>query len=234
MRPARRSDQPVVATVLWPSRRQLRARLPRLVVGLTIISFGIALMARSGMGLSPYEVLHQGISRHSPLSLGQASIATGVLVLLLWFPLRQLPGIGTVINIVGVGIGMDAFLAVVDTPEGLLLRSLYTVTGVLVIGVGIGLYIGAGLGPGPRDGLMTGLAARGMRLWAVRLVLELSALVGGWLLDGTVGAGTVLFAVAVPFLAHVSLRWLSVADEPAAAGVPSGDGVPARPAARAE
>lgn len=203
----------IVRTVLWPTGRQLRLRLPRLLVGLTAVSFGIALMARSGMGLAPYEVLHQGIALRTRLTLGQASVVLGLVVLLLWFPLRQVPGLGTVTNVIGVGLATDAFLGVVEEPDTLVARAACTVVGVLLIGIGIGLYIGAGLGPGPRDGLMTALADRGFPVWAVRLALEASALVGGWLLGGTVGIGTLLFAVAVPFLAHGSLRLLSVADE---------------------
>ncbi|MCF6506812.1 hypothetical protein E9549_05240 [Blastococcus sp. MG754426] len=205
-------------TVLWPTRRQLRARLPRLVVGLVVIALGIALMARAGTGLPPYEVLHQGIARRTPLTLGQASILLGLLVLVLWIPLRQVPGLGTVLNVVGVGLATDAFLAVLPEADGVLERTVFTVVGVTVIGIGIGLYIGAGLGPGPRDGLMTGLAARGMPVWAARLGLESSALVGGLLLGGTVGLGTVLFAVAVPFLAHGTLRVFTVSEPAPAPG----------------
>lgn len=208
-----RRDVPIVRTVLWPTGRQLRVRLPRLLVGLIIIAFGIALMAKSGAGLSPYEVLHQGIARHTPLTLGRASIVTGLVVLLLWFPLRQSPGLGTAVNVIGVGIATDTFLALVPEPVGLAVRCGFTALGVLVIGVGIGLYIGAGLGPGPRDGLMTGLARRGFSVWRVRLALEVGALAAGWLLGGTVGPGTLLYTVAVPFLAHASLQILSVVDD---------------------
>ena len=226
-RPALPPQPGIVRTVLWPTGRQLRTRLPRLVVGLTVISLGIALMARSGAGLAPYEVFHQGLSVHTPLTLGGASIVTGVVVLLLWVPLRMAPGLGTVVNVVGVGLATDAFLAVVEEPDGPVARALFTVAGVVMIGVGIGLYIGAGLGPGPRDGLMTGLAARGWPVWAVRLTLELGALLAGWLLGGTVGVGTVLFAVAVPFLAHTSLRLLSVRDDDDDAVAATGPACPA-------
>lgn len=211
----------VVRTVLWPTARQLRTRLPRLVLGLGVIAFGLALMVRSGAGLAPYEVLHQGIANRTPLTLGQASIVLGLVVLALWVPLRQMPGLGTVLNVIGVGLGIDGFLAVVGEADGTAQRVLYTLAGVVLIGVGIGLYIGAGLGPGPRDGLMTGLAARGMRVWAVRLTLESSALVVGWLLGGTVGPGTVLFAVAVPFLVHATLPLFAVTEETATPGAPA-------------
>jgi uncharacterized membrane protein YczE len=226
-RPALQPPPRIVRTVLWPTGRQLRTRLPRLVAGLTVISLGIALMARSGTGLAPYEVFHQGLTVHTPLTLGRASIVTGVVVLLLWVPLRLVPGLGTVLNIVGVGLATDAFLAVVDEPAGALTRALFTVVGVAAIGVGIGLYIGAGLGPGPRDGLMTGLASRGWPVWAVRLVLELGALVAGWLLGGTVGVGTVLYAVTIGPLMHRTVPALRLR---AAAPVPDVGQAAGRPA----
>jgi len=203
----------VAATVLWPTRAQLRARSPRLVVGLVIIAIGVALMVQARLGLSPYEVLNQGLAERTSLTIGQASIAVGLLVLLAWFPLRQRPGIGTVANIIGTGLMLDAWLLVIPAPDGMLLRLLWLGSGVLLVGVGIGLYLGAGLGAGPRDGVMTGLAARGFPVWLVRLVLEASALLLGWWLGGTVGLGTVAFALGVPFLAHESLRRWSLPDD---------------------
>lgn len=210
----RRSDQRIVKTVLWPTGRQLRRRAPRLIVGLAIIAIGIALMVRANLGLSPYEVLNQGLEVRTPLTIGQASILIGLLVLLAWFPLQQRPGLGTVANVIGVGLMLDAWLLVVPEPQTLGIRLLWSLVGVVLIGVGIGMYIGAGLGPGPRDGVMTGLASRGFPVWLVRLVLETSALGLGWYLGGTVGVGTVVFAIGVPFLADVSLRRLSVPDDP--------------------
>jgi uncharacterized membrane protein YczE len=209
-----RAQRPIVRTVLWPTPAQLRVRGPRLVGGLVVIAIGIALMVRSELGIAPYEVLHQGIAVRSLLTIGQASILIGVVVLLAWFPLRQRPGIGTVTNILGVGLLLDAFLLVVPEPSTLPVRIGFSVTGVVCIGVGIGVYIGAGLGPGPRDGVMTGLATLGFPVWAVRLILETSALVLGWWLGGTVGFGTIAFAVGVPFLADRALRRFSVADDP--------------------
>lgn len=209
-RPERR---PIVRTVLWPTGAQWRARAPRLVVGLAIIALGIALMVQADLGIAPYEVLNQGVSVRTPLTIGQASIVIGLGVLLLWFPLRQRPGFGTVVNILTVGLMLDAWLLVVPVPEQLWLRLTFSLVGVALIGVGIGLYIGAGLGPGPRDGLMTGLAEFGAPVWAVRLVLESSALLLGWYLGGTVGIGTVAFALGVPFLADWSLRRFSVREE---------------------
>jgi uncharacterized membrane protein YczE len=217
---ALRSGAPIVRTVLWPSRRQLAVRAPRLIAGLVIVAFGVALMVRAGFGLSPYEVLNQGLALHTPLTIGQASIAIGLVVLFAWVPLRQRPGIGTVANVVGVGLMLDAWLLVLPAPELLPIRLAWTVSGVLLVGVGIGLYIGAGLGPGPRDGVMTGLASRGYPVWAVRMVLESSALLLGWFLGGTVGLGTVAFAAGVPIVADRALKRLSVPDDP----------IPARPA----
>jgi uncharacterized membrane protein YczE len=209
----RRRRGPIVRTVLWPTGAQWRARAPRLVVGLAIIAVGIALMVQADLGLSPYEVLNQGVSVRTPLTIGQASILIGLGVLLLWFPLRQRPGFGTVVNILTVGLMLDAWLLVVPVPQQLWLRLTFSLIGVMLIGTGIGLYIGAGLGPGPRDGVMTGLAEFGPPVWAVRLALEASALLLGWYLGGTVGVGTVAFALGVPFLADWSLRRFAVRDE---------------------
>lgn len=167
-------------------------------------------MVRADLGLAPYEVLHQGLSVQTPLTIGQASIAVGVLVLASWIPLGQRPGIGTITNIVGVGLALDALLAVLWVPESLPLRGLSAVVGVVFIGIGVGLYIGSGLGPGPRDGLMTGLSRLGAPIWLVRLGMELTALVLGWLLGGTVGIATVLVAVGLPVLADWSLRRFSL------------------------
>jgi uncharacterized membrane protein YczE len=209
-RPRRR---PIVRTVLWPTGAQWRARAPRLVLGLGIIAVGVALMVQAGLGIAPYEVLNQGVAARTPLTIGQASIVIGLGVLLLWFPLRQRPGFGTLANIISVGLMLDAWLLVIPVPEESWLRFAFSLIGVGMIGVGIGLYIGAGLGPGPRDGLMTGLAEFGPPVWAVRLALESSALLLGWYLGGTVGVGTVAFAIGVPFLADWSLRRFAVRDE---------------------
>lgn len=211
---SRRERIPIVRTVLWPTGRQWRARAPRLIFGLGIIAIGVAMMVRADLGLAPYEVLNQGISVRTPLTIGQASIGVGVLVLLAWFPLRQRPGFGTITNIIGVGLMMDAWLLVLPEPETLGVRIVWSLIGVVLMGVGIGLYIGAGLGPGPRDGVMTGLAEFGVPVWLVRLVLESSALLLGWWLGGTVGFGTIAFAIGVPFLAHYTLYRFAVADDP--------------------
>lgn len=195
-----------IGAVAPPTRSELRRRLPQLVFGLTVIAFGVALMVRSELGLAPYEVLHQGLSKQLGISIGSASIGVGVMVLLAWIPLRQWPGPGTVVNVVLVGLLMDRFLAIIPPSGSLGLRAVELTVGIALLGLGIGLYIGAGLGPGPRDGLMTGLADRGLPLWVVRGGLELTALVVGWSLGGTVGVGTVFVAVAIGPMAHMAIH----------------------------
>jgi uncharacterized membrane protein YczE len=148
-------------------------------------------------------VFHQGLARHSSLAIGTWAILVGIAVLLLWIPLRQRPGIGTVSNVILVGLTMDLVLGHVHAPHAMAARVACLVCGVFLNGVATGAYIGAGLGPGPRDGLMTGLAARGHSIRVVRTGIELTVLVIGWRLGGTVGVGTVLYALAIGPLAHV-------------------------------
>ena len=176
-----------------------------------MFGFGVALMVRSELGLSPWEVLHQGISFRTGILLGTVGILIGFVVLFGWIPLREKLGIGTVANVVLIGIVID--LSLWRLPEeftGLPARSALLVSGVLLIGVGTSLYIGAGLGPGPRDGLMTGIAKRGFPIGVVRTGIELSVLAAGWLLGGTVGVGTVLFAFGVGPVVQVTLPHLTV------------------------
>jgi uncharacterized membrane protein YczE len=203
---------------------QLRAgrrprRLVQLLVGLTAYGVSMALMVRSGLGLDPWDVFHAGIARHLPLSFGEVVIATGALVLLLWVPLRQLPGLGTVLNALVIGLVTDAALAVLATPSALLGRAALLVGGVVLNGLATALYIGSQFGPGPRDGLMTGLVRR--TGWSVRWVrtgIEVSVLTVGWLLGGAVGLGTVLYAVGIGPLVHVLLpRFVVPLPEPARA-----------------
>lgn len=173
------------------------ARFPRLVVGLFLFGAGSALQVQANLGLSPWEVLHQGIAARTPLSIGVASIGVSLLVLLLWIPLRQALGVGTVTNAVLIGLFIDLVIFLVPTPESLALRWVLLVGGIVLVGVGSGFYIGVHLGPGPRDGLMTGIARRGPSLRVARTAVEGSALVAGWLLGGTVGIGTVLFSLTI-------------------------------------
>lgn len=193
-----------------PSRSELRRRLPRLVSGLVGCGVGFALMVLANLGLGPWEVLHQGLSRHSAVPIGTVGILVGLVVLLGWLPLRQRPGVGTLSNVVLIGVTIDAVLAVAPAPEALSVRWACLVAGVLLVGIGSGLYIGAGLGPGPRDGLMTGIAARGHSLRLVRTGLEVAALIAGWVLGGTVGVGTVLFAVGIGPLVQLFLGRLTM------------------------
>lgn len=196
---------------------QLRAgRLPRrlaqLFVGLVLYGISMAMMVQSFLGLDPWDVLHFGLARFVPLTFGMIVIAVGLLVLLLWIPLRQQPGLGTIANAVVIGLATDATLAVLAPPDALWLRAVLVVGGVVLNGLAGALYIGAQLGPGPRDGLMTGLARRtGWSLRLVRTGLEVVVLTTGWLLGGVVGLGTVLYALAIGplvqlFLPHVVVR----------------------------
>lgn len=193
-----------------PATPGLRQRLPRLLLGLVIAGVGIALMVRADLGLGPWDVLHQGISRLTGVPIGRITILTGLAVLLVWVPLRERPGIGTVLNVLLIGTTVDLTMAVVPAPSALWLRSCLVIGGVVIFALGSSLYIGAGLGPGPRDGVMTGFARRGFAIGAVRTTLEVLVLVVGLLLGGTIGLGTVLFAFGVGPLIHVMLPRLTL------------------------
>jgi uncharacterized membrane protein YczE len=181
----------------------MRLRLVQLYGGLVLYGVSSSLLVLAGLGLDPWDVFHQGLSRTFGLAIGTWAIIVGVVVLLLWIPLRQRPGIGTVSNVVLVGLTMNVVLGHVHAPHAMAARVVCLVCGVFLNGVATGAYIGAGLGPGPRDGLMTGLAARGHSIRIVRTGLEVTVLVIGWLLGGTVGVGTVLYALSIGPLAHV-------------------------------
>jgi uncharacterized membrane protein YczE len=181
----------------------VRIRLAQLFGGLVLYGVSSSLLVLAGLGLDPWDVFHQGLARHSSLAIGTWAILVGITVLLLWIPLRQRPGIGTVSNVILVGLTMDLVLGHVHAPHAMAVRVACLVCGVFLNGVATGAYIGAGLGPGPRDGLMTGVAARGHSIRVVRTVIELTVLVIGWRLGGTVGVGTVLYALAIGPLAHV-------------------------------
>ena len=185
-------------------------RLLQLYSGLVLFGVSMSLMIRARLGLDSWDVLHQGISRRSGWQFGWVVIATGALVLLLWIPLRQRPGVGTVSNVIVVGLAVGAALAVVPDVHGMWLRAALLGGGIVANGIATGLYIGAGLGPGPRDGLMTGLAARGHSVRIVRTAIELIVLAAGWLLGGSVGVGTVLYALAIGPLAHYFIPRLAV------------------------
>ncbi len=202
------------------TRDRLPLRLASLYVGLVLYGASMALMIRSRLGLDPWDVFHQGLAERTGMRFGWVVIAVGALVLLLWIPLRQRPGIGTVSNVIVIGLAVDAFLAVLPPAVGWPARVAFLVAGIVGNGIATGLYIGAGLGPGPRDGLMTGWAARGHSIRITRTAIEVTVLAVGWLLGGTVGIGTVAYAVAIGPLAHVFIPMFRVADrrpDPAAA-----------------
>jgi uncharacterized membrane protein YczE len=189
------------ATSTWP----LWARFVQLLVGLLLFGTSNALLVRSNLGLDPWDVLHQGLARQTSLAIGTWSILIGAAVLLLWLPLRQAPGMGTLCNVVVIGLSLDAALDVVPAPHNIGMRWLCLVSGIVLCGLATGAYIGAALGPGPRDGLMVGLANRGYSIRVVRTLIELAVLVTGFLLGGTVGIGTVLFAVSIGPIAHITI-----------------------------
>lgn len=193
-----------------PPRADLGRRIAQLLPGLVACGVGLALLVLANLGLGPWEALHQGLSERTGIPIGTVGILVGLLVLLGWIPLRQRPGIGTLCNVVLIGLVIDATLALSPEPEALVPRVACLAAGMVLMGLGSGLYIGAGLGPGPRDGLMTGLAARGHSLRLARTVIELAALGAGWLLGGSVGVGTVVFALGIGPLVQVFLGRLTL------------------------
>ncbi|HEX7472329.1 MAG TPA: hypothetical protein VF323_04550 [Candidatus Limnocylindrales bacterium] len=181
-------------------------RLPGLLAGLVTFGIGIALMARSGLGLGPWEAFHQGLGDHLGVPLGTISVALGIPILALWWPLGERPGFGTLLNVVLIGTSTNAGLAVLPAASGVPLQLAEVLAGVVVIAIGSGLYLAADLGPGPRDGLMTGLHHRfGWSIRRARTTVELTVLLVGYLLGGTIGLGTVLFALGIGPLVQVSL-----------------------------
>ncbi|MBN0047677.1 hypothetical protein JS756_26925 [Streptomyces actuosus] len=186
-------------------------RLVQLFLGLALYGASSALLVRANLGLEPWNVLHQGLAELSGLTIGVVSIIVGAAVLLLWIPLRQRPGLGTVANVFAVGLAMDGTLALVPGVHGLAVRIPLLLAGILLNGVATGLYIAARFGPGPRDGLMTGLhrcTGRSIRL--MRTTVEVAVVVTGFALGGTIGMGTLLYAVAIGPLAQVFLRLFAV------------------------
>lgn len=211
-------------------RQQLRAgrttrRLVQLAVGLTLYGVSMGMMVRSGLGLDPWDVFHYGIAQHLPVSFGTVTIIVGVAVLLLWIPLRQWPGLGTVANVVMIGLATDATLWLLDAPDLLAARVALLLGGIVLNGLAGALYIGSQFGPGPRDGLMTGLVRRtGRSFRLVRTSIEVTVLVVGWLLGGVVGLGTVLYAVLIGPVVQVFLPIFTVPlAVPAVAGVGASD-----------
>ena len=191
-------------------RDQLGRRLLQVLIGFLLFGFSIALLVEADLGLDPWDVLHQGASVQTGLSIGNCTIAIGVLVLLLWIPLRQRLGLGTISNAILIGIAVDVSLVWLPSPDTMLWRVDAMVAGIVLNGLATGIYIGAGLGPGPRDGLMTGLAARGHSIRVVRTSIEIAVLISGWLLGGSVGVGTVAYALMIGPIAHVTVPAFTV------------------------
>ncbi|WAT95251.1 YczE/YyaS/YitT family protein [Streptomyces nigrescens] len=199
-----------------PRRRLPVRRLVQLYTGLTLYGVSMGLMLRAELGLEPWSVLNQGISRHTGLSIGTVTIVSGALILLLWIPLRQRPGLGTVSNVVALGLVMDATLAWMPELDSLGARIPLLAGAVLLNGAATGLYIAADFGPGPRDGLMTGLHRRtGRPVRLVRTCIEVTVLAAGFALGGSVGVGTVVYALAIGPLAQFFLRRFAIKDAPA-------------------
>lgn len=194
-----------------PSVALMTRRLVQLFVGLFLYGVGIAFLVRSALGAAPWDVLSQGISHHVSLSFGTITVILSGIVLLLWIPLRQKPGIGTVLNSVLVGPSADAGFALIPETDTLWIRVTYIALGILVIGLATGLYIGSRFGPGPRDGLMTGLhRLTGLPIWQVRVAIELVVVAIGWLLGGTVGIGTIAFAVLIGYVCQYFMRVFAI------------------------
>jgi uncharacterized membrane protein YczE len=210
---------------------RLVRRLGQLYVGLTLYGVSMALMIESTLGLDPWDVFHQGLSKLTDASIGTVTIVVGALVLLLWIPLRQRPGLGTVSNVVVIGLVVDLALAVLPTVGSLPVRIGFLLAGVLFNGLATGLYIGARLGPGPRDGLMTGYVARrpNRSIRLVRTVIEVTVLAIGILLGGKVGIGTVLYAVAIGPLVHAFIPIFTVRPTATAPTSPDDPGTAPRP-----
>ncbi|MFJ1751994.1 YitT family protein [Kitasatospora sp. NPDC088134] len=196
---------------LSAARGDLPRRLAQLAAGLTLYGVSMGLMLRASLGGNPWDVLHQGLARHLGGSVGTWVTVVGALVLLLWVPLRQKPGVGTIGNVLVLGAAMDATLSLLPAPHALAVRLPLLAAGILLNGLATGLYIGARLGPGPRDGLMTGLHRRtGRSVRLIRTGLELTVLAVGIALGGTFGIGTLAYALAIGPLVQLFLPRLSV------------------------
>ena len=200
------------------ARGRIVFRSAALLIGLTCYGFSMALMVRAGLGLDPWDVFHQGLAGRTGMTIGIASAVVGVCVLLAWIPLRNRPGVGTVANVIVIAVTVDAGMALLPTPSALPVRVAMMLGAVLLNAFATVIYIGAGMGPGPRDGLMTGLVARtGLSVRLVRTSIEATVLTVGWLLGGTVGVGTVVYAFGIGPLVQLILRltpkgWLTLGD----------------------
>jgi uncharacterized membrane protein YczE len=193
-----------------PLRIRPTRRFAQLAVGLAGYGASAGIMVVSGLGDQPWDVFHQGLGNHLGLSFGTVSVIVGAVVLLLWIPLRQRPGVGTVGNVFVVGVSGNLTLALLPAPTALVPRIVFMIIGVVLCAASSGLYIGARLGPGPRDGLMTGLAARGYSIRLVRTLIEVTVVILGAILGGTLGVGTIVYALTIGPLVQVFLPLFSV------------------------
>ena len=192
-------------------------RVAQLLVGLFLYGFAIAMMIRAGLGIAPWDVLSQGIVLHTGINYAVVTNVIGALVLLLWIPIRQKPGIGTVVNVALIGPSIEVGLLLLPQTDDLVARILLLAGGLVVLAVATGLYIGARFGPGPRDGLMTGIHRRtGWPIWVVRTSIEVTVLAVGWLLGGNVGLGTLAFALLIGPMVNVTIPLLRVPEAPVA------------------
>jgi uncharacterized membrane protein YczE len=200
-----------------PADRRAR-RFAQLGAGLIVYGLTASMLVLARLGLDPWDVLHQGLARTLGGEIGTWTVIVSVLVLLAWIPLRQRPGVGTICNAVLVGVVMDVVLGAVHPPHALGIRWALLVGGVIGNGLATGLYIGAGLGPGPRDGLSVGIAGRGHSMRVVRTTIEGTVLVTGFLLGGTVGVGTVMYALCIGPITHKTIPALAISEPPARSG----------------
>ncbi|AFR08571.1 MULTISPECIES: membrane protein YczE [Nocardiopsis] len=200
----------VMITPVLP-RPRLR-RLAQLYLGLYLYGLSGALLIRSDLGAMPWDVLSQGLSNQTGLSIGTWSVIIGALIMLLWIPLRQKPGLGTLSNVIVIGVSVDLSLWLIPTTDFLPLQILLLISGVLVCAIATGCYIGVGLGPGPRDGLMTGLASLGLSIRLARTIIEVTVALLGFLMGGTVGLGTLVFMIAIGPLAQIFLPMMRMAE----------------------
>ncbi|GAA1974498.1 hypothetical protein [Catenulispora subtropica] len=192
------SHKPLPPITFVPVRERPARRLTQLFAGLALYGFSLSLMVRAALGVNPWSVLYEGLEKHTPLSFGTISGVIGAAVLLAWIPLRQRPTFGTFANILVLAFASDAGLALIPVPATLAVRAALLLGGVLLNGFSVAVYVGARLGPGPRDGIMTGTAARtGRSIRSIRTTMELCVLAAGWLLGGGVGVGTVMYSLAV-------------------------------------
>ncbi|MFF2273024.1 YitT family protein [Agromyces sp. NPDC058136] len=200
-------------------------RIPQLLIGLVLYGIADAMLIRAALGVDPWTVFAQGLSNLTGIGIGWLTNLIGLAVLLLWIPLRQKPGLGTVLNILLIGPSIELGLWFIQTPPELWQQILLFTGGLLLLAVASGLYIGSRFGPGPRDGLMTGIHARtGWPIWVGRTIVEVSVLAIGWLLGGDVGLGTVAFAILIGPLCGFTLPFFRVPEK--AKRMPQGEAAP--------